>query len=136
MAERDLQTDIRLAVGSRPNVTLFRNNTGMGWAGEVIRSYNNGNKELKNCRPLHTGLCTGSSDLIGWTTKVITPDMVGQKVAVFTAVEVKLPNGKEREAQLNFVQQVQAAGGIAGFCRSSSQAIALVDSAPGVGGSN
>ena len=35
------------------------------------------NKELK------------SSDLVGWTSVVITPAMVGKTVAVFTAIEVK-----------------------------------------------
>jgi hypothetical protein len=37
---------------------------------------------------LKYGLCLGSSDLIGWTIREITPDMVEKKVAVFTAIQV------------------------------------------------
>lgn len=66
-----------------------------------------------------------SSDLIGFTKVVVTPDMVGTTVAIFTAIEVKKeawnPNKKldKREtAQNNFIQWVINNGGIASFCNS------------------
>ena len=31
----------------------------------------------------------GMPDLIGWTETEITPDMVGQRVAIFTGIEIK-----------------------------------------------
>ena len=120
--ERNLQTDILTAVSALPGVTLFRNNTGMGWAGELIRKYNNGSVELKNARPLHAGLCVGSSDIIGFRSVVITPDMVGERVAVFTALEVKTPTGRPTNEQLNFLLAVQSAGGIAKIIRSVEEA--------------
>ena len=104
---------------------VFRNNVGTGWVGKVS-STNDGGKYIADARPLHSGLCTGSSDLIGWTTKEITPDMVGTKVAIFTAIEVKTPNGKASPEQLNFINQVQKSGGIAGIARSENDAVELV----------
>lgn len=76
----------------------------------------------KTGRPIRYGLGVGSSDLIGWTPLVITPEMVGQTVAVFTAVEVKSPTGKATEPQLNFIAQVIRAGGFAGIARSPADA--------------
>ncbi len=80
----------------------------------------------KTNRPIRYGVCNpGGSDLIGWTPVQITPDMVGKTVAVFTAVEVKTPNGKPTEHQLNFITQVLRAGGFAGIARSPGDAVAI-----------
>ena len=94
------------------NTRLFRNNVGQAWVGSIASKSLN-RITLENFRPLHAGLCVGSSDLIGWTTVEITPDMVGKYVAVFTAVEVKTGRVPATEAQKNFVEQVNKAGGIA-----------------------
>jgi len=64
-----------------------------------------------------------SSDLIGVTPILITPEMVGKTIGVFTGIEVKKQNwlytGTEREvAQLNFSNHVKSFGGIAGFSAS------------------
>ena len=53
----------------------------------------------------------GGSDLIGWTSVVITPEMVGKKIAVFTAIEVKTGKVQVSDAQKNFIEQVNKAGG-------------------------
>lgn len=55
----------------------------------------------------------GGADLIGPTTIVITPEMVGREVAVFTAVEVKAQGRKPTDAQRAFLAMVKARGGIA-----------------------
>ena len=63
------------------------------------------------------GLCKGSSDLIGWTPITVTTDMVGKKIAVFTAIEVKLnKNGKYKATndQKRFISAVLNNGGYAG----------------------
>jgi hypothetical protein len=57
------------------------------------------------------GLCKGSADLIGYRTITITPDMVGQQVAVFASIEVKTPTGRIRPEQQAWLETVQAAGG-------------------------
>lgn len=59
------------------------------------------------------GLAVGSSDLIGWTETLITQDMVGRTVAVFTAVEAKLPGKRPTQQQQQFIAAVLKAGGIA-----------------------
>lgn len=66
-----------------------------------------------------------SSDRIGFTEIIITPEMVGKKIAVFTAVEMKEstwnPDKKLDEhetAQKNYIDFVLARGGLAGFANS------------------
>lgn len=128
-AERDIQARILLVLGARPDVRLFRNNTGMGWAGRLVEN-RNGRVILADARPLHAGLCTGSSDLIGWTTVTVTPAMVGQPAALFTAIEVKTARGRLSDDQRRFVDAVARFGGIAGLARSPDDAAALVAAGP------
>jgi hypothetical protein len=64
------------------------------------------------------GLARGSADLIGWRTVLVTQDMVGQQLAVFTSIEVKTPTGRLAPLQANWLDAVQNAGGIAGVARS------------------
>ena len=110
------------------NVRLFRNNVGTGWVGKT--THQGSRVIIENPRPLQAGLCQGSSDLIGWTTVEVTPDMVGKKIAVFTAVEVKASTGKVSSEQINFIQRVREAGGIAGAVRSEADAISLLQNRP------
>ena len=79
------------------------------------------------------GLAKGSSDLIGWTTRTITPEMVGQQVAVFTSIEVKSATGRIRPEQQQWIDAVQAAGGIAGVARSVEDAQQLLSADPQAG---
>lgn len=92
--------------------TLFRNNTGKGWVGKILE-HSNGIIKLLNPRPLNAGLCVGSSDLIGWTPITVTQEMIGQKIAVFTACEIKTQNIKPTKEQINFINAVKNSGGIA-----------------------
>jgi hypothetical protein len=82
--------------------------------------------------PVRYGLQPGSSDLIGWRTVTITPEMVGQQVAVFTSIEVKTPTGRVKPEQQQWLDAVQAAGGIAGVARSVEDAQALTAEPDGV----
>lgn len=107
MRESTIQNKIRVAV-SRLGSRLFRNNVGVATteSGHTIRF----------------GLCKGSSDLIGWTPVEITQEMVGQQVAVFTAVEVKTPKGRVSKEQQAFLDAVLDAGGIGTVARSAEEA--------------
>lgn len=121
MKEGNIQRTIQLFLSRFQNVRLFRNNVGQGWVGQLI-SNKNGTVTLANARPLHAGLCDGSSDLIGWKTVEITPEMVGQKIAVFTAVEIKTEKGRPTEAQNNFLSVVNRSGGIGFVARNENEA--------------
>lgn len=116
---------IMLAV-SKANAVVFRNNVAMAWAGQVI-TRSNGMVTIDNARPLHAGLCEGSSDLIGWKSTTVTPDMVGRPVAIFVAIEVKAGKGRATKEQLNFIQRVRDAGGIAGIARTPEEARNLME---------
>ena len=110
-SEQTIQQHIRLAC-SIGTCRLFRNNTG------TLRDING--------RPVTFGLCKGSADLIGWTTRTITTEMVGHQVAVFTSIEVKSAAGRIRPEQQQWLNAVQAAGGIAGVARSVEDAMDLL----------
>ena len=110
-SEQSIQQHIRITC-STGATRLFRNNTG------TLRD--------QHGRPVSFGLCKGSADLIGYRSITITPDMVGQQVAVFTSIEVKTPTGRIRPEQQQWLETVQAAGGIAGVARSVEDALRIV----------
>jgi hypothetical protein len=68
----------------------------------------------------------GGSDLIGFHTITITPEHVGNRVAVFLAIECKSATGKPSPAQTNFINFVTSNGGIAGIARSAQEAKQLL----------
>ena len=110
-SEQSIQQHIRIAC-STGQTRLFRNNTG------TLRD--------QHGRPVQFGLCKGSADLIGYRTITITPEMVGQQVAVFTSIEVKTPTGRIRPEQQQWLETIQSAGGIAGVARSVEDALRIV----------
>lgn len=121
MKETNIVRTIMLALGKIPSLKLFRNNVGTGWVGKT-GNVKGGGIIIRDPRRLDAGLIEGSSDLIGWKEEIILPSMVGKKVAIFTAIEVKRDRGTLSPSQLNFINQVQRAGGIAGLVRSEEQA--------------
>ncbi len=109
-AETDLQQRIRLAVGALPGVRLWRNNSGKL-------------PDPRTGRWVQFGVASpGGSDLIGYRSVTITPDMVGSTVAVFTAIEVKTATGRATPAQRHFIDHIRRAGGIAAIVRSVAEA--------------
>ncbi len=112
MLESEVAKRVRLAL-QKIRVTLFRNNVGH------VKTADN--------RYVKFGLCEGSSDYIGWTEHIITPEDVGRNVAVFTAIEAKRSKGgKVSDAQWSFIGRVQLAGGIAGVAESEEAAKEIV----------
>lgn len=126
MTEAQLQAEIRLALGAAPHARLFRNQVGEGWQGEIIQQ----SKQLitlQHYRRIPFGLAPSSADLIGWTSVTVTPDMVGQRLAVFTSGEVKRPDVAKLPAdQQNWLDAVLAAGGRAAMLRSVEDGRALI----------
>ena len=108
--ETRLQNGIRLAISSHcPDVTLYRNHTG------ALRD-NRG-------KFVQFGLSPGSPDLVGYKRVVVTEDMVGQELAVFIGLEVKMPGENTRDDQQHWLDRLEANGGIASVAHSIEEAI-------------
>ena len=106
--ESNIMKQIQVVLASI-GVKVFRNNVG------VLKD--------KNGKYVRFGLVPGSSDLIGWKTIEIRDEHLGQQLAVFVALEIKTDKGKLSAEQLNFLNSVHRAGGIANVCRSTSEAL-------------
>lgn len=72
------------------------------------------------------GLGPKTSDIVGWVSTVITPEMVGTKVAIFLAIECKEGGwnhnkklNAHEQAQKNFLDIVKQSGGRSGFATST-----------------
>ena len=83
----------------RPDTILFRNDNGCGYR--------------KDGTVFKYGLLPGSGDMIGWTEIEIVPEMVGERFAVFTSIEIKTLNDKMSDKQKKWFRNVCKAGGIA-----------------------
>jgi len=106
MTESSLMRRIMLAVAK--TTVLFRNQCGF---------------YVQDGRPIRYGIANpGGADLIGWTSLEVTPEMVGKRIAVITALEVKTEKGRPTPDQLRFIEAVRRAGGIAEIVRSEEQA--------------
>jgi hypothetical protein len=111
MTESDIQSLIRQQVGNGP-VRLFRNNVGA--------------TKTVDGRLVRFGLAKGSADLIGWVSREITPEDVGENIAQFVSIEVKSPTGKPRPDQITWQNIVNQAGGLAGIARSVEDAEKII----------
>lgn len=116
--ETEVQNEVLLQA-SKLGWRLFRNNVGVAYRqdGVPIRyGLANNSKQMNQILK--------SSDLIGIKPTLITPDMVGQTIGVFTAIECKRGDWKRgttkrEEAQNNFIGLVISLGGHASFCNDS-----------------
>ena len=128
MSEHVIQQQILLAHGSG-TTRLWRNNVGTGWAGQATKvtggnlraiaaGLRPGDVVIRQGRPLHAGLCVGSSDLIGYRQV--------NGIAQFVALEVKSATGRATKEQTQFIDHIQAAGGLAGIARSVEDAAAIL----------
>ena len=120
-SETYVQNVLRVLASSREHAYLWRNNVGAvttPGGGQLRYGLCNESKKLNQRFK--------SSDLIGGTPVTVTADMVGKRVMIFTAVEVKKADWKpgsdtQRErGQLRFINAVRAAGGFGFFCRDSA----------------
>ena len=64
-------------------------------------------------RVIKYGLGVGTGDAIGYVSRLIKPEDVGKKIAVFVSVEAKAAGGRASEEQKAFVEQVNGDGGMA-----------------------
>ena len=129
MTEESALLKAVLLQASRNGDVLFRNLVGKAWMGrkmattpsDALRNIT----RLAGAHMVTCGLGVGSSDLIGWTPKIVTPEMVGQTIAVFTAVECKSAHGRMSNEQKKFLANVSKAGGIARIARHNGRRVHL-----------
>lgn len=126
MAESAFLQRVRLAFG-RGATRLFRCNAGQAWQGRTLHR-DARSITLESPRVFH-GMPEGTSDLIGWHSVTITPDMVGARVAVFVAVETKSATGRATDRQRHFVEVVRAAGGVGVIARTEAEIASALRSA-------
>lgn len=119
--ERDLINEILLRASERGH-RLFRQNTGKGWVGksEMIHAPRMirvmpGDVIVRQARVLIAGLCTGSSDIVGWTGD-----------GRFVGIEAKTPGVATSKEQRQFVTIAHKAGCIAEVVFSADEALALL----------
>lgn len=106
MSEGVLMRKIQAAL--RKTCILWRNQSGAYKQGDTWIRYGIANP--------------GGSDLIGWTSVTVTPEMVGKRCAIFTALEIKTDKGRATKEQEAFVAAVKRAGGIAEIVHSEEEA--------------
>lgn len=109
-SEKRITSEVLRAIGKFPWLKVFRNNIG-------VTRHSNGSVVRYGVGP------NGAGDYIGWETITITPDMVGQKVARFTSVEMKDERGgRVSDEQRHWAEVVNASGGRAVIVSSPAEA--------------
>lgn len=98
-----------------PGVRLWNNPVGLSYNGRVVETYTADGKRymlIENPRPVTYGLCSGSSDIIGFKVDNGKP--------IFAGIEVKTPNDKRKPLQEAFHKMVVGFGGYSGVLRHES----------------
>lgn len=129
MAEADLMRRLQ-KLASSLGARLFRQNTGMAWVGKVQRGpgrivLGHGDIVIRNARPFHAGF-KGMSDLGGFAPVVVTPEMIGTTVPIYSQVEVK-EDGEPTEEQSAWIAYVISVGGRAGIARNDDDLRAILN---------
>jgi hypothetical protein len=101
---------IKEALSLEPDLWLMRNTTGFA------------NHEG---RKVSYGLALGGSDFVG-ILRIPVPDMDSPVLGRWVALEVKTPEGRATERQLEFLRKVQRFGGFAAIVRDVREARAAI----------
>lgn len=123
--EHVIMTEIRAALARRPDMLVWRNNTGRFWTipktascaacGSNLLS----GQGIKGAYQTVCGLGLGSADLVG----VQLVDGVGR----FVGIEVKTDRGRTSDDQDRWLAAAARHGALAGVARSVDEAMGLVD---------
>jgi len=152
--ESEIQNAILIKYGREPDLTIWRQNTGVARSEVVTRAHlerllgllAKPNIEgvrslllsLLRERPTFTryGLCVGSSDLVGI---VSIPRVLGmtngqpvvgtERTGIFLAAEIKRPGKHPTKEQQQFLDLINSRGGVAGCVHSCDEFGALLEQA-------
>ena len=111
---RTVQNPAMLAVGARPDVLIWRQQSGL------FRQYEAPHNPVRVGTP-------GIADSMAVVAITITPDMVGKTIGVAVAPEFKTDTGKQSERQKNWQDAFERRGGIYRLVRNAADMLALVD---------
>lgn len=126
MKESPLKNLVRLHISRKfEGLKIFPNAQGVGWLGRAM-GVENGILRLQGPRRQRFGLHEGSPDDMGWLSIIVTPDMVGQRIAIAVGLEYKQPGAPRRPMQIKFVDMMQKDGCIAGFVECPDDADRLL----------
>lgn len=129
-SEKEIVYAIRRAIGTMPDVVLWRNS-----AGRASRGDDGGERHIR------FGLTRGAADLIGILTLPAGPRCLGggtscscggvlpAPIGRFFALEAKSAKGTTSELQVKFLELVRKRGGFACVVRSADAAVAAMERA-------
>lgn len=122
--EASVQNEIRAECGKGPT-RLFRQESSYFYTGRL--GHINGQRVLLFPKEVRVGF-DGQPDLGGWTSVVVTPEMVGTTIAIAVQIEVKRPRKNKRSAeQVQFISFARSVGVRAGFARSVDEAKKIIE---------
>lgn len=111
---RTVQNPALLAVGARPDVLIWRQQSGL------FRQFETPHNPVRVGTP-------GMADSMAIVSVEITPEMVGKRIGVAVAAEFKTGTGRQSEAQRHWQSAFEQRGGIYRLIRSAEDMQALVD---------
>lgn len=113
--ESDVNDEVSAWRNRQPDMLLERNKrrlaTPVGWHTPIMLGW----------------LCDGSSDWVGHKSLIVTPGMVGKRIAVPVYIEDKSKSGTLSETQEAFLNNARDAGAIVGVARSAADCDAIVE---------
>ena len=125
--ENAVKLSIKKYLITRSDITLASNNSGNAWVGKLLKHMGS-QVVLGFARKMSFGVFSpGGPDMLGIKTMTITPDMVGKRIGVFLATEIKDPlKGRLTVEQIEVLDMLRQRGAIAGVVTSVEDFIKLV----------
>lgn len=112
--ETKVQNAALLAVGQRPDALAMRLHVGK------YRAMNNPDQIISVGTP-------GWPDTLVLVEVEITPEMVGKRICVAGAGEIKTPKGRQADVQRAWQQAFEARGGVYRLVRDPEEMVGLVE---------
>jgi len=113
MTEKNIQNSCLLAIGSRDDALIFRQQSGM------FRSMNDPKRIVRVGVP-------GMADSLMIARVTVTPEMVGKTIGVAVFPEFKTTKGRQSEDQRNFQAACSRVSAVYRLVRSESEILALL----------
>lgn len=109
---------------SRGETRIFRQQSAMAWAGKVVHRTAT-TITIANPYALRIGT-PGMADLGGLTSVIITPEMIGQRIAIDVQIECKSRGKYPTPDQRHYLSVMQALGARSGVARSVEDAHRII----------